>query len=141
MKKEKSCGAVVFRDDATEPKILLIKNINGGHWSFPKGHVENNETEVETAQREIFEETGIRVDIVDDFRQVITYSPKKDILKDVVYFMAIAKDYDCTPQISEVSEIVWASYKQAQAIIKYDNDKIIMDKVINFYQKRYICTK
>ena len=58
MKKEKSCGAIVYREkDGVE--ILLIKHKNGGHWAFPKGHVENKETEEETALREIREETGL----------------------------------------------------------------------------------
>ena len=44
MRKEKSCGALVVRMGNDEPEILLIKH-NGGHWAFPKGHVEAGETE------------------------------------------------------------------------------------------------
>ena len=59
MKSEKSCGAIVLSPDNTNRKVLLIKHENGGHWAFPKGHVEEGETEVETALREIKEETGL----------------------------------------------------------------------------------
>ena len=41
--------------------MYLLARHNGGHWSFPKGHVEKNETEKETALREIREETGLNV--------------------------------------------------------------------------------
>lgn len=58
---EKSCGAIVYRRFHGNIEILLIKHINSGHWSFPKGHVENGETEMETAKREIMEETSIDV--------------------------------------------------------------------------------
>ena len=58
---EKSCGAIVYRRHHGNLEILLIKHVNSGHWSFPKGHVEEGETEVETATREIKEETGIEV--------------------------------------------------------------------------------
>ena len=61
MNYEKSCGAIVFRKFHGNIELLLIKHANGGHWSFPKGHVEAGETEVETAIREIREETGIEV--------------------------------------------------------------------------------
>ena len=48
MKKEKSCGAIVYREkDGVE--ILLIKHKNGGHWAFPKGHVEKkDDTDMDT---------------------------------------------------------------------------------------------
>ena len=45
MTHEKSCGAIVYRRYHGNIEILLIKHINSGHWSFPKGHVEEGETE------------------------------------------------------------------------------------------------
>ena len=59
---EKSCGAIVFTLENGEIKYLLVEEMSGCH-SFPKGHVENNETEEETALREIKEETNLEVDI------------------------------------------------------------------------------
>ena len=60
---EKSCGIVLFHSD----DFLVIQhstesNEVEGHWDFPKGHIENNETELETATRELHEETakGVR---------------------------------------------------------------------------------
>jgi bis(5'-nucleosidyl)-tetraphosphatase len=55
---EKSAGAVVFRKTDKGIKYLLLKYRNG-HWDFPKGHIENGETEEETMRREVREETGI----------------------------------------------------------------------------------
>ena len=49
MQHEKSCGAIVYRKSHGNTEILLIKHINSGHWSFPKGHMEAGETEIETA--------------------------------------------------------------------------------------------
>ena len=54
MKHEKSCGCIIIEDK----KVLLIKQTNG-IWGFPKGHVEENETELQTAEREVKEETGL----------------------------------------------------------------------------------
>ena len=65
---EKSCGAIVYRKHHGNTEILLIKHINSGHWSFPKGHMEQGESETETALREIKEETGLDVLLDPTFR-------------------------------------------------------------------------
>ena len=108
MLHEKSCGAIVYRKYHGNLEILLIKHVNSGHWSFPKGHVEAGETEVETALREIKEETGIDVIIDPTFRETVTYNPRKDSQKVVVYFIAKAKNFDYVRQESEIAEIKWS---------------------------------
>ncbi|MEG2814099.1 MAG: NUDIX domain-containing protein, partial [Oscillospiraceae bacterium] len=128
MQYEKSCGAIVYRKHHGNIELLLIKNANGGHWSFPKGHVEEGETEEQTALREIMEETSIEVTLDASFREVITYAPKRDVVKDVVYFLAKALTYDYIPQIEEISKIKWVEINNAQQILSYDNDRQIVAK-------------
>ncbi len=128
MVHEKSCGAIVYRKHHGNIEILLIKHVNSGHWSFPKGHVEENETEVETARREIKEETGLDVIIDPTFRETVTYYPRKDAHKIVVYFIARAKSYDYTPQEEEIAEIRWVDVGHATTILTYENDKLIVNK-------------
>ena len=62
---------------------------NGGHWSFPKGHVESGESEADTAAREIREETGLTARVDTSFRQMVTYYPKSGVVKDVIFFLAL----------------------------------------------------
>lgn len=81
MQHEKSCGAIVYRKSHGNTEILLIKHINSGHWSFPKGHMEAGETEIETAIREIKEETSVDVMIDPTFRETVSYFPKRDTQK------------------------------------------------------------
>ena len=123
MQHEKSCGAIVYRKFHGNIELLLIKNQNGCHWSFPKGHVEGTETEEETAVREIMEETGIQVALDTSFRHVITYAPKKETTKDVIYFLARALTYDYTPQEEEIAQIKWVEINHATSILSYDNDR------------------
>ena len=131
MTHEKSCGAIVYRRYHGNIEILLIKHINSGHWSFPKGHVEEGETEVETAQREIKEETSIDVIIDPTFRETVSYSPKKDTMKVVVYFLAKAKNVDFVPQEDEIAEIRWVDISYAASILSYENDRTIVAKARN----------
>jgi 8-oxo-dGTP pyrophosphatase MutT (NUDIX family) len=128
MQYEKSCGAIVYRKFHGNTELLLIKHANGGHWSFPKGHVEQDETEVQTAQREIKEETGLDVQLDTSFREVVTYSPKKDTQKDVIYFLAKATTYNYTPQEEEISQIRWVEISRAHNVLSYDNDKQLVTK-------------
>ena len=58
---ERSCGAVLFREAAEGPAFLLICHVDGGHWAFPKGHMEPGETEEATAKRAIGEDPGLLV--------------------------------------------------------------------------------
>ena len=128
MLHEKSCGAIVYRKYHGNLEILLIKHVNSGHWSFPKGHVEAGETEVETALREIKEETGIDVIIDPTFRETVTYNPRKDSQKVVVYFIAKAKNFDYVRQESEIAEIKWVDAGCADSVLTYEKDKCIVNK-------------
>lgn len=131
MLNEKSCGAIVYRKFHGNTEILLIKHVNSGHWSFPKGHVEKGETEVETALREIKEETGIDVIIDPTFRETVSYYPKKDTQKLVVYFIGKAKNHDFVPQKEEISEIKWVEIRRAGVVLTYENDRSIVSKAKN----------
>lgn len=125
---EKSCGAIVYRRHHGNLEILLIKHVNSGHWSFPKGHVEAGETEEETALREIKEETGIDVIIDSTFRETVTYFPRKDTQKVVVYFLAKAKNFEYVPQEEEIAQIKWVDIGYATSVLTYENDKTIVNK-------------
>ena len=134
MRKEKSCGAVIYKYIDNELFILLLKH-NLGHWSFAKGHVEDGETEQETAIREIKEETNLDVTINSDFRYVITYSSYEGVIKDVVYFLATTNSDNIKAQQSEISEIKWFKYEDAISMITYEDGRKVLMKAIEFLNK------
>ena len=133
MRTEKSCGAVVFRKGKNSTQILLIRHLNGGHWAFPKGHVEAGETEEETALREILEETGLEVKLDSRYRQVVTYSPRRDVVKDVVYFVAEATSRNAVAQEGEISRVRWVDITTAVEHVSYENDKKVLLGAIEHY--------
>ena len=112
LQETKSSGAIVYKVEGNEIKYLLIMLIRG-NWGFPKGHFEGEETEKETAVREIFEETGLNVKFHDDFRETIQYFPAPFIFKTVIYFLAEAVTDNVKIQTDEVAEYRWATYDEA----------------------------
>lgn len=132
MKKEISCGAVIARQTDAGCEVLLVCHASGGHWGFPKGHVENNETEAETALREIREETGLSVTLDTNFRTVVTYSPKPGVMKDVIYFAAELTGGDEKIPVEEITGIRWAAPDDAAALITYDNDRDVLAQYRDF---------
>lgn len=75
-------------------KVLMIKHPEG-HWGFPKGHVEFDETEITAAKRELYEETGISLNFVLDtekYRYTIVYLCKENgniVKKSVTFFLGV----------------------------------------------------
>ena len=127
MKKEKSCGILVFDDD----KVLLVFH-NLGHYGFPKGHVEKGETEEETAIREVKEETNCDAKIIPGFREVITYSPKPNVMKDVVFFIGEPLTMDLKPQEEETSDVFFVKAKDALKMITHKDERELLEKAIEY---------
>ena len=127
MKKEKSCGAVVYTRDGGSLRYVLVEQ-HSGQFSFPKGHVEAGETEEQTALREIWEETGLRPVIIPGFRDGESYSPlkKPDVMKDVVYFLA---EYSDQPFAPSTTDAVWAglfSFEEALAKLPTESRRRVL---------------
>jgi tRNA nucleotidyltransferase (CCA-adding enzyme) len=129
--KEKSCGViVVLRKDNNEDKFLIIQQASG-HWGFPKGHIEEGETSIETAMRELVEETGIteiefaKLPRITDFYIVNKGDKKYD--KTVEYFVAFATDDKVTIQEKEIQNYKWATCKEALEIFIYKETKQVLD--------------
>ncbi len=133
---EKSCGAVVYRRTPKDGvRILLVKNHNGKCWTFPKGHVELNESEKQTALREIKEETGLNVTIEPNFRQTSIYRPFGKIKKYVVFFLARATEAAVSMQPSEIDYYLWVTIDEAMHLCSHDNDMKILSEVRKRLQK------
>ncbi len=131
MKKEKSCGVIGIKRENEEFKILLLEH-QKGHISYPKGHVEENETEEETALREVKEETNLDVKLISGFRKVITYSPKENVLKDVVYFLGSPLNEEVIVQEEEIKSFKWVSFKEVFDLVTHDDDKMLLNEVISY---------
>lgn len=85
----KSCGAVIYRKSGEKLEYLSVKSKTNGYWGFPKGRIEEGESEKETAIREVLEETGLSITLMDGFRTKVQYKLNDDTLKEVVYIIGV----------------------------------------------------
>lgn len=128
MRQEKSCGALCFLEDEAGRRVLLVKHRAGGHWAFPKGHVEPGESEEQTACREVLEETGVKIEILPGYRETNHYSPCRGVMKEVVYFRARALGADTRPQPEEIRIARFVPVAEAMALLTYDADRRLLEK-------------
>jgi len=134
MKKEKSCGAVIFRKIQNKYQYVVIQQRYSLHYGFPKGHVELDESELMTAYREVKEETGLDVEIFDHIREKTQYSPRPGIIKDVIYFLAKAKSSIITKQDKEIEAAMWVDESDVLDKLTYPSDKRIFKSVLNQFK-------
>ena len=118
---EKSCGFVVYKETNAGRQYLIIQ-ASHGEYGFPKGHTEEGETELETAIRELKEETDLQVQVIDGFRREIAYRLKANmnITKQAVYFLGKCTDDRITLQESELLGARFLPLDQALAQLSFD---------------------
>jgi bis(5'-nucleosidyl)-tetraphosphatase len=147
MPREKSAGAIIFRRDDGKIYYLLL-HYHSGHWEFPKGHIEQTESEEETVKREVKEETGIKdIKIIPGFKKYIKYFfrqykknvSEKDrktgktpwVFKLVVFFIAetTQKEIKISP---EHKGFLWLPFSQAVKKTTFKNSKILLKESNDF---------
>lgn len=133
--------ASIFVIDPNTKKILLVKHREFKKWVQPGGHLEYNETPEETAVREVYEETGIKVKILgdrfpreDDFiRPLGIQCNRKDgyMQIDVLYYGIPIGNTDPVVDDEETIAARWFSREELDELNVFEDIKITMDYLIN----------
>ncbi|MCS7133303.1 MAG: bis(5'-nucleosyl)-tetraphosphatase [Candidatus Caldarchaeum sp.] len=135
---ERSAGAVVYHRGENSIEYLLLK-YGAGHWDFPKGHIEKNESEIQAVLREVREETGINdLSIIDGFRKVISYMFMKEgrlVRKEVVFYLGEASDKTVTLS-PEHLDYVWLNVEKALEKLTFKTAKETLVEADNFLKTR-----
>lgn len=135
MVKEQSYGAVCYKSDENHHLLFLIEHMSLGHFSLPKGHIEANETPLETTIREIKEETNLDVIVDTNFKRTITYSPRLGAIKDVTFFVAKITSNKVIAQKSEVQEVLFLPFDKALKTLTHASDKDVLKAANNYILK------
>lgn len=137
MIKQQSAGIITFIKNDQEILYLILHYLSG-HWDFPKGKLENGETLIQAAHRELEEETGLSAQIIPDFEKKLSYSFKErgqPITKTVTYFIGQASQ-ETVSLSGEHIGYLWLTYNEAIKKITYKNAEEIL-KDANIFLKEY----
>ncbi|NJD09631.1 MAG: NUDIX domain-containing protein [Gemmatimonadetes bacterium] len=138
-RRDVSAGVIVFHrdDDGCRFLLLLSKLTKRPLWEFPKGGVDEGETLIQAAIRELEEETGLsreQVRIVEGFEHKEDYrftSGKEEdrvfVRKAVTYFLAEASHTDIRLSAHEASEFVWLPLGEARSKLRYAARRRMLD--------------
>ena len=132
MSKVKSCGAIVYRKLGPEVEFIAVKSKANGHWGFPKGQMEKDENEEETAKREVFEETGLNICLFDGFRTKIDYILPESISKEVIFFIGRTSEKPVNIQQEEIHEFKWLNYNNMLKLLTFENSKELLLEAKSF---------
>ena len=130
---EKACGAVVYTFLNGRIHYVIIQQQEGFH-GFPKGHVEKNETEEETALRKIYEEVGLRPTLIKGFKVIDEYPllRKQHVIKQVVYFLAEYSSQAIIIQEEELLGAMLLPYEEAIKILDYESSRKVLAQADHF---------
>ena len=138
MKTEKSCGAVAFTRENEEIRYVIIQS-KEGIFGFPKGHMEGRETEEETALREVLEETGLQVRLINGFRTEDSHPIYRDgkpcAMKHIVYFLAEYENQIPVAQETELMAIHLMSYDAAMSAFQFESSRRILNEANHYLSK------
>ncbi len=136
--QEKSFGVIPCKKEGNSELVFLVQHKNGGHWGFPKGHKEKNETDKEAAFRELYEETGLKEKRLlqeNPFSESYSFFKEEGkIHKKVFYFLAEVKG-SFSIQREEILQGKWFSIKKAREVLTFLESRALLDKVAFFLEK------
>jgi 8-oxo-dGTP pyrophosphatase MutT (NUDIX family) len=126
-----SAGGIVIRRGEHGLEVVLgrrRRERDGVTWSLPKGTPDDDETPEQTAVREVEEETGLQVRILDEVGD-IHYRFMRDgrrIDKTVRYFLMEAIGGDLADHDHEFEEVRWFGLGEAEALLSFPTERRIL---------------
>lgn len=118
----KSCGVLPYRITGGKREYLIVFEQFSQCWSLPKGHMEAGETEVETALRELFEETGLTAELDTSATATIEYPISPISRKQVVFFLGEVSGMPRT-QAGEIEGFKWVRAEELKDYLFPDTVK------------------
>ncbi|MEG0404374.1 MAG: NUDIX domain-containing protein [Anaerorhabdus sp.] len=125
MNHEYAAGAILYTMINRIPYFVLVQE-SDGHIGFPKGHIENNESELETTLREIKEETSVNASIVPGFYKKVQYEKDDNVMKHVSYYLAYYNQQEIVKHQNEIAQIYVLPFEEALDKLTYANSKELL---------------
>jgi len=119
-----AAGGLVVRRRAGQLELVVVHRPEQTDWSFPKGKLDEGETYEQAALREVFEETGLRCELL-RFIGHTEYTDRKGRPKVVAYWVMAALEGSFALN-DEVDELRWLSIVDAQQLLSYERDRELL---------------
>jgi len=138
VKHERSAGGFVLKRDGKAYSGLVIGRSTPRIWSLPKGHVERGEPAESAATREVFEETGVKGEIIEKLADIKYwfYSSRLKHSKVVHFFLMRYLDGTLAPQAGEVDEAVWVPLAEMSKKMTHLNERRLVAIVERIAQEK-----
>jgi 8-oxo-dGTP pyrophosphatase MutT (NUDIX family) len=125
----RAAGGVVWRRGPNGLEVLLIHRPRYGDWSFPKGKAKSEEeSDEDTAVREIEEEVGLRLEPGPELEST-RYRDSKGRRKVVRYWAMELPDGEDAIEGDGVDEVRWAELDEAAHVLTWDRDLVVLDSL------------
>lgn len=127
-----SAGGVVYRRRGGRIEVVLVARTADGLWALPKGTCESGETLEQTAVREVEEETGLRVRIVDVVGSTrYSFSVRGErvrVDKVVHHYLMEAHGGDFSLHDEEHDVVDWVDVREARRLLTHEAQRDIVDR-------------
>ncbi|MDP1835905.1 MAG: NUDIX domain-containing protein [Chlamydiales bacterium] len=133
VKKDTSYGVIPLRRQGDQWQVLLIQH-GAGHWSFPKGHIDEGEAPIDCAIRELFEETQLSVVrfLLDrKFMESYMFSHEGTLISKTVVYYAAEVTGEAVFQPEELQDCRWLSLSEARELITFPAARKVLDDLVD----------
>jgi 8-oxo-dGTP pyrophosphatase MutT (NUDIX family) len=126
-----SAGGVVVRPEPHGLLVAMIATRGRSRWGLPKGAPNRDESVGDAALREVWEETGIRAEIISLLDRIEYFFRAHDklIRKEVDFFLMRYVEGTLRPQLTEVDDVEWVELSQAIERASFESEKRILGLV------------
>lgn len=127
-----SAGGVVYKKEGHKFKVCIISKKNKRIWALPKGRLNPGENPIDTAKREISEETGHLTEVrekIDEINYYFYWKEASTLYHKTVYFflMPLVEENYCIRD-NEADEVIWVTLGEAYKKLTYINEKEVLKK-------------
>lgn len=127
-----SAGGIVIRVHDDHPELVICRRRrerDGVTWTLPKGTPNEGETREETALREVGEETGLQVRIIEPLDSIEYWFVQQGtrIHKTVHYFIMEPIGGDLADHDHEFDEVRWMPFDDAPQILSFETERALVD--------------
>jgi 8-oxo-dGTP diphosphatase len=130
MEQVRAAGGIIVRSGRFGPQVLLIHRPKYDDWTFPKGKLNEGESDEDGARREVHEETGLECELLDEMAST-SYIDRHGRPKVVRYWLMEHVGGLFEPN-DEVDKMLWAGLDEASGLLSYDRDRELLVEVGRF---------